>query len=274
MGYSNSPLVSYTKLTKNHSGLRNHQIDTITIHCYVGQVTAKSGVDYFYTQGELYQQWEVNPKTGKKERKGRGCSSNYVIGKDGDIGLSVEEKNRSWCTSSSTNDQRAVTIEVASDTKAPYAVTDKAYNALIQLVADICKRNGIKKLVWSTDKNQRVNHLNGCNMTVHRDYAAKDCPGAYLYDRHGEIADKVNAILGGGSDSSGLVGDMTKDELKKFIEEVINGYGVGLPASTWAVSGIEDAKGYGISDGSNPKKLATREEVMVMTLRAIENKKC
>ena len=85
---------------------------------------------------------------------------------------------------------------MASDTTEPYAVNDKAYAALIELVADICKRNGIKKLVWSTDKNQRVNHLNGCNMTVHRDYANKSCPGKYLYDRHGDIAAKVNAKLG------------------------------------------------------------------------------
>ena len=265
MGYTNSPLTTYTKLTKNHSGERTHSIDTITIHCYVGQVTAKSGVDYFYNQGELYQQWEVNPKTGKKERKGRGCSSNYVIGKDGDIGLSVEEKNRSWCTSSSANDSRAITIEVASDNKAPYAVTDAAYNALIKLVADICKRNNIKQLVWSTNKNDRVNHLNGCNMTVHRDYAAKDCPGAFLYERHGEIADKVNAIL-----NDKVVLEMTKDELKAFIEEVIKGYGVGLPADKWAEAQINDAIELGISDGSNPKKYATRQEVMIMTKRAAE----
>ena len=270
MGYSNSPLVSYTKLTKNHSGQRNHIIDTVTIHCYVGQVTAKSGVDYFYNQGELYQQWEVNPKTGKKERKGRGCSSNYVIGKDGDIGLSVEEKNRSWCTSSSTNDNRAVTIEVASDSAEPYAVTDAAYNALIELVADICKRKNIKRLVWSTDKNERVNHLNGCNLTVHRDYAAKSCPGEYLYSRHGEIADKVNAILNG--DSEKVVLEMTKSELKQFIEETVKAMGVGEPASTWAEGLVKDAIAIGITDGSNPKKFATREEVMIMTKRAAEVK--
>lgn len=267
MGYSNSPLVTYSKLTKNHSGLRTHSIDTITIHCYVGQVTAKSGVDYFYNQGELYQQFQINPKTGKKERKGRGCSSNYVVGKDGDIGLSVEEKNRSWCTSSSTNDSRAITIEVASDNKAPYAVTDKAYNALIQLVADICKRNNIKRLVWSTNKNERVNHLNGVNMTVHRDYAAKDCPGEWLYSRHGEIADKVNAIL-----NDKVVIEMTKEELQKFIEEVIKNYGSGLPASTWADGLVKEAVELGITDGSNPKRLATREEVMIMTKRAAEIK--
>lgn len=108
----------------------------------------------------------------------------------------VEEKDRSWCSSSGANDHRAITIEVASDTKHPYAVNDKAFAALIDLVTDICQRNGIKKLVWSTNKSDRVNHRNGCNMTVHRDYANKSCPGDYLYNRHGQIADEVNKRLG------------------------------------------------------------------------------
>ncbi len=176
MAYTNSPLVNYTKLSPNHSGQRNHAIDTITIHCVVGQCTVE-------TLGEIF-----SPTS-------RQASSNYGIGKDGRIGMYCEEKNRSWCTSSASNDHRAITIEVASDTTHPYAVNDKAYAALLDLVTDICKRNGIKKLVWSTDKNQRVNHMNGCNMTVHRDYANKSCPGDYLYNRHGEIAAEVNRRL-------------------------------------------------------------------------------
>lgn len=174
---SNSSLVNVTLLSPNHSGQRTHAIDTITIHCVVGQCTAKR-------IGEIFQ-----PTS-------RQASSNYGIGYDGGIGLYVEEKNRSWCSSSNANDQRAITIEVASDTTEPYAVTDKAYAALLDLVTDICKRNGIKTLVWSTNKEDRVNHKNGCNMTVHRDYANKSCPGKYLYDRHGEIAAEVNKRLG------------------------------------------------------------------------------
>ena len=181
MTYSNSPLVTYTNITQHKTSPRKKAIDTITIHCIVGQWTAKQGCDFFATTD-------------------RECSANYVVGKDGSIGLSVEEKDRSWCSSSAANDNRAITIEVASDTKAPYAVTDAAYNALIQLVADICKRNNIKKLVWSTEKDDRVNHKNGCNMTVHRDYANKSCPGEYLYERHGDIAAKVNAVLNNGTD--------------------------------------------------------------------------
>ena len=132
----------------------------------------------------------------------RKASSNYGVGYDGRIGLYVEEKNASWCSSSYSNDNRAITIEVASDTYDPYAVTEKAYNALIKLVADICKRNGIKQLKWSTNKSDRMNHRNGCNMTVHRDYANKACPGDYLYNRMGDIAKKVNALLGSASSST------------------------------------------------------------------------
>lgn len=183
---SNSPLATYTRITKNKTSPRNHAIDTITIHCIVGQWTAKQGCDYFATTD-------------------RQCSANYVIGKDGSIGLSVDEKDRSWCSSNGTNDNRAITIEVASDTTHPYAVTAKAYAALLDLVTDICKRNGIKKLVWSTNKNDRVNHRNGCNMTVHRDFANKACPGEYLYSRHGEIAAEVNRRLQGASNGGGVV---------------------------------------------------------------------
>lgn len=177
MTYTNSPLVSYTKLSPNHSGQRNHAIDTITIHCVVGQCSVETLGNIFYPSS-------------------RQASSNYGVGYDGRIGMYVEEKNRSWCTSSASNDHRAITIEVASDTTEPYAVNDKAYSAMLDLVTDICKRNGIKKLVWSTNKSDRVNHKNGCNMTVHRDYANKSCPGKYLYDRHGEIASEVNKRLG------------------------------------------------------------------------------
>lgn len=183
---SNSPLVTYTRITKNKTSPRNHAIDTITIHCIVGQWTAKQGCDYFATTDRQY-------------------SVNYVVGKDGSIGLSVDEKDRSWCSSNGTNDNRAITIEVASDTTHPYAVTAKAYAALLDLVTDICKRNGIKKLVWSTNKNDRVNHRNGCNMTVHRDFANKACPGEYLYSRHGEIAAEVNRRLQGASNGGGVV---------------------------------------------------------------------
>ena len=178
MGYTNSPLVTYTKISPNKTSPRNHIIDTITIHCMAGNLTVE-------TCGNIFA------KTSRK------ASSNYGIGTDGRIAMYVEEKDRSWCSSNSANDHRAITIEVANDGGAPdWHVSDKAMESLIKLVADICKRNNIKELKWSTNKSDRVNHRNGCNMTVHRDFAAKACPGAYLYEKHGYIADEVNKLLG------------------------------------------------------------------------------
>lgn len=172
---SNSSLITYKELTRNYDPRKN-KIDTITIHCYVGQVTAKQGCDYFYNTD-------------------REVSSNYIVGYDGSIGLSVEEKNRAWTSFSPSNDHRAITIETASATSHPYKVTDAAYKALINLCTDICKRNGIRKLVWSSKESDRVNHKNGCNMTLHRDFINTDCPGQYLIDHMQDIANQVNKRL-------------------------------------------------------------------------------
>lgn len=232
MAYTNSPLVKYTRISPNRTVNRNHAIDTITIHCVVGQCSAE-------TIGAVFA-----PSS-------RQASSNYGIGYDGKIGMYCEEKDRSWCTSSPSNDHRAITIEVASDTTEPYAVNDKAYAALLDLVTDICKRNGIKKLVWSTNKNDRVNHLNGCNMTVHRDYANKSCPGKYLYDRHGAIAAEVNKRLGvstgggtstvtpvTGTASTGSAAD-EKTIWNFLLGKIGNEYGVaGLMGNLYAESGL------------------------------------
>ena len=191
MGFSNSPLATVKLISPNKTVGRNHAIDTITIHCFVGQVTAKRGCEVF-------------------QPSSKGASCNYVVGYDGSIGLCVEEKDRSWCTggydkngnpirvngvSGKSNDYQAVTIEVASDAKHPYAITEKAMAALIELCTDICRRNGIKKLLWSGDKNLVGNPAKQ-NLTVHRWFANKACPGDYIYQRLGDIAAKVNAKLG------------------------------------------------------------------------------
>ena len=104
---SNSSLISYTKLSPNHSGQRTHSVDRITPHCVVGQLSCETICDCFPA--------------------GRGASCNYGIGKDGRIALCVDENNCSWCSSSNVNDQRAITIECASDKTEPYAMTDAVY---------------------------------------------------------------------------------------------------------------------------------------------------
>ena len=181
MAYTNSKMVVCTKLSPNHSGQRTHSIDRISPHCVVGQVTAEG-------LGGLF---------AKASYK---ASSNYGIDKDGRVGLYVEEKNRSWCTSSNANDQRAVTIECASDTYSPYRMNDAVYQTLIKLCADICRRNGKKKLIWFGDKNKTLNYSPKSDemvITVHRWYANKSCPGDWLYSRLGDLAKKVTAELSG-----------------------------------------------------------------------------
>lgn len=174
---SNSTLVSYTKLSPNHSGKRNHKIDTVSIHCMAGNLSVE-------TCGNLF---------ANKERQ---ASSNYGIGSDGRIALYVDEANRSWCTSSASNDHRAITIEVANNGGAEegWPVSDKAYEALINLLVDICKRNSIKQLLWKGDKSL-IGQVEKQNMTVHRWFANKTCPGDWLYSRQSEIAQKVNERL-------------------------------------------------------------------------------
>lgn len=171
---SNSSLISYTKISPHRDSPRNHKIDTITIHCVVGQCNVEP-------LGELFQT--------------KVASSNYGIGKDGRIAMYVAEKDRSYCSSSAANDNRAITIECASDTKEPFAVNDKVYAALIDLLTDICKRNGIPKLLWKADKSL-IGQVDKQNMTVHRWFhSGKSCPGTYLYERMGQIADEVNKRL-------------------------------------------------------------------------------
>jgi len=171
----NSSLAEYIRADADSYGLRTVPIDTVTVHCFACQVTGKRGADALCERSE--------------------ASANYIVGYDGSIAVNVDEEKASVCSSNKANDMRAVTVEVACDAYPPYAVTDKAYAALIELLADVCQRNGIKNLVWSTDKTARVGHINGANMTVHRDYANKACPGEYLYSRMGTIAAAVNEKL-------------------------------------------------------------------------------
>ncbi len=168
---SNSPLATYRRITKHKNSPRNHKIDRITIHCMAGQMTGRGCADYFATTS-------------------RQVSANYCVGYGGDIAISVDECDRSWCSCSGSNDHRAITIEVATDSTYPYKCTDKAYEALLNLVTDVCRRNGIKKLNYTGDTSG--------NMTKHKWFAATACPGAYLEGKFPEIEREVNKRLSGG----------------------------------------------------------------------------
>lgn len=176
---SNSSLVTYTRISPNKTVGRKFAIDRISPHCVVGQCSVE-------TLGNVFA-----PSS-------RQASSNYGIGHDGRVGMYVEEKDRSWCTSSSDNDNRAVTIECASDSTHPYAFKDVVYNKLIDLCVDICKRNGKTKLLWLGDKNKTLSYKPASDemvLTVHRWFANKSCPGDWMYSRMGDLAEKVTARL-------------------------------------------------------------------------------
>lgn len=171
---SNSPLICYTAISP-HKRKRNHVIDTVTIHC----MACNGSIE---TCGRSFQGTSM-------------ASSNYGIGSDGRIAMYVPEDYRSMCSSSSSNDDRAITIEVANTTNyEPFPVSDKAYASLINLLVDICIRNGIKQLLWHADKTL-IGQVSRQNMTVHRWFANKSCPGDYLFRKHYDIAKEVNERL-------------------------------------------------------------------------------
>lgn len=225
---SNSALVSYRRISPNKTINRNHAIDTITIHCMAGNLSVEAC-------GSLFA------------RAAKKASSNYGVGSDGRIALYVEEKDRSWCSSNAENDHRAVTIEVANDSGAPdWHVSDKAMESLVRLIADICKRNQIMELKWKADK-KLIGQVDKQNMTVHRWFAAKACPGNYLYEKHGYIAEQVNMLLNGvHTDAGTAYTDITREimtereiwnRLKAF---GLNDYAVaGVMGNFYAESGLK-----------------------------------
>ena len=195
--YTNSPLVVYTKLSPNNSGKRTHDIDRITPHCVVGQCSVEVLGDIFAPTS-------------------RQASSNYGIGVDGRVAMYVEEKNRSWCSggkdpktgkpiyvngvSGAMNDQRAITIECASDAASPYAFKEVVYNRLIDLCVDICQRYGKTKLLWIEDAKKSVAYEPKADemvLSVHRWFANKSCPGDWMYARMDDLAAKVTSRLDG-----------------------------------------------------------------------------
>lgn len=174
---SNSSLVNMTMLSPNHSGRRNQPITKIAIHHTAGAISAS-------TIGNIFK-----PTS-------RQASCNYGIGNDNRIVLCVDEANRSWCTSSSWCDNRAVTIEVSnSSSGGNWPVSDRVLATLINLVTDICRRNGIRNCTYTGDKDGVLQK--------HEWYAATNCPGPYLGSKFSYIASEVNKRLNGGSSYQG-----------------------------------------------------------------------
>ena len=197
MSNTKSTLVSCVVPSPNNSGPRAYQVTRITPHCMVGQLSAKKCGDLF-------------------ARSSYQASSNYGIGTDGEIGLYVDETKRSWCSSNADNDNKAITIECASDTRSPYAMNSKVYASLVRLCVDICRRYGKNKLIWFGDKNKTLAYKpkeNEMVLTVHRWFAQKSCPGDWLYSRLGKLADQVTKELEG---SAPAVDDKKEEKLGKL----------------------------------------------------------
>ena len=166
---SNSPLVDIEIITMNKTP-RTAKIDTITIHHMATIATAEACAASFLPAS-------------------RQASANYCIGNDGSVALSVPEEYRSWCSSSYENDNRAITIEVSNDGRAPdWHVGDVAMEKLLALCVDICRRNGIEKLVYTGDTTG--------NLTMHKWFQSTLCPGPYLESKFPLIAEEVNRRLG------------------------------------------------------------------------------
>lgn len=255
---SNSPYVSYTKISPHRNSPRNHAIDRISIHCVVGQVTMQS-------LGEIFQT--------------KAASSNYGVDRDGHVGMYVEEKDRSWCSDSQANDHRAVTIETASDVSEPYRVNDAAYQTLLNLCTDICQRNGKKKLLWLGDKAKTLAYTpkkDEMVLTVHRWFnPGKSCPGTYLYERQGAIAAEVTRRLGESEEKEEP--DLTEAEAKKIARQEIEAYfgeQAKKPAADWAEAHVKTVQERGIMNGDEeggfrPYSPVTRQELAATMVNAL-----
>ena len=215
---SNSSLVDYVKISPNKTSPRNHKIDRITIHHMAGNLSVE-------TCGNVFA-----PSS-------RQASANYGIDSDGRVGMYVDEKDRSWCSSNKANDHRAVTIEVADDVIGNgWHSSDKAMNKLVELCADICRRNGITRLNYTGDTNG--------NLTMHKWFAATDCPGTYLESKFPWIAEQVNKKLSG-EDKKEESKPVQKPGDKAYSENRIN-YRVHQQSVGW-LPHVEDGQVAGVT---------------------------
>ena len=253
-----SGLASYTAISPNKS-VRTTPIEGITIHHMAGNLSIEDC-------GKVFA------PTSRK------ASANYGIGSDGRIACYVPENYRAWTSSSSANDNRCVTIEVANSIAAdPWPVSAAAFESLLRLCADICLRNGIKALIYTGNTNG--------NLTAHRWFAATLCPGPYLYEKFPAIAKEVTKRAEANTIYSVQEEDdeVTREEVQSMIDlaasdiiEAVKTMLVGeyTQPSNWIVNNgeLEEAKNAGITDATRPQGYAKREEVAAMVLRAM--KKC
>lgn len=265
---SNSQLVSYVKYSPFNSGERGHVIDRITPHCVVGQCAIEAlGAEF--------------------AKPGKNASSNYGIDRDGRVGLFVDEDCVSWCsggdllTEAIPNDQRAVTIECASDLTAPWAFRPVVYERLVELCADVCRRNGKTKLLWIENRDAALAYTPAADemlLTVHRWFANKACPGDWLMERMGELAQRVTAALGeetpqsaaptaplSGEPGAGAgVPGGPKDE-----PAPVGANAPGGPKTPWYAEAMQWAEDRGYIRDGRPNDPVTRAELATVLQRVV-----
>ena len=169
----NSPMTEYVYLSPNADFPRGDAIRKVTVHHMAGDLALE----------------DLGASFARRDRR---ASSNYAIDSSGRVALYVEEGNRAWSSNSLANDDQAVTIEVANDqVGGDWHVSDTAFETLIELCVDICRRNGIPELRYTGDETG--------TLTLHSMfYDETECPGPYLKSRMGELAGEVNRRLKSG----------------------------------------------------------------------------
>lgn len=253
-GYSNSPLASGKILSPNCTQPRNHDIDTLTPHHAAGVLSVQALMEWF--------------RSGTKS-----ASCNYGIGSDGVIIQGVDEANRPWTTSSRVNDNRAITFEVCNSgwEKDGWPISNKAFEALVALCTDICRRYGKKRLIYIKDRDKALAYepkADEMKLTRHEWYANTCCPGPSLGAKFEILAARVTAAL---NNEEVIEMQMTQKEfdaaVEKKVREVISG--ANTKPSGWAEKemgeGLKDVKH--ITDGTNPQGVTTREQTAAMVYR-------
>ena len=232
--FTNSPLIVHTRLSPHRNSPRNQPITKITIHHCAGNIGL-----------ENLGEWLSRPTTR--------ASYNYGISTDGRIGMFVEERNRSWASSSGANDHQAITIGVANNSGAPnWGVSSTAFDSLIKLCVDICRRNGIVQLVYDGTPNG--------SLTRHNMFSNQTCTGPFLQSRFPEIVRLVNAALSSRPSVAPppiVVPPVTQPPVAPSANE---------PAA-WAAEAWAWAIAYLSMDGTRPRDNITRQEVMTLLHR-------
>ena len=173
---SNSSLTQYIDRSTDNWNDRRYKISRITIHHAAGVCRVEDFSSIL--------------------RSGREVSWNYAIGNDGKIGLFVDENHRAWTSCNQENDHRAITIEVSNSYAGDdWPVSSEAYESLLNLCTDICRRNDISELTYTGS-------LEGSNLTMHCWFASTLCPGPYLKSKFPDIVKEVNRRLVSGDSSS------------------------------------------------------------------------